>query len=126
MGIICALDSEMAAVEAMLDEEHDPVVTLDVQGSNAYSVGWIYSHNVVIACLPAGMNGLAAAATVASNMLRTFGQRRFGLPVGVGGGAPDLGRGIDVRLGDIVVSQPTGTSGGVVQYDKGKSKASGE
>lgn len=68
----------------------------DAQDSNAYSVGRIYSHNVVIACLPAGLDGLAAAALGASNMLRTFGQLRFGLLVGVGGGVPDLERGVDV------------------------------
>lgn len=125
VGIICALDSEMTAVEAMLDDEHDPVVMPDAQDSNAYSVGRIHSHNVVIACLPAGVDGLAAAATVASNMLRTFGQLRFGLLVGIGGGVPDLEHGIDIRLGDIVVSQPNGASGGVVQYDKGKNKSGG-
>ena len=126
MGIICALDSEMAAVEAMLDEEHNDMPLQDVQDHNAYSVGRMHGHNVVIACLPAGVDGLVAAATVASNMSRTFGQLRFGLLVGIGGGVPDLERGIDIRLGDIVVSQPTGTTGGVVQYDKGKNKAGGE
>lgn len=126
VGIICALYSEMAAVEAMLDEEHDSSALSDAQDSNAYSAGRIYRHNVVIACLPAGVDGLAAAATVASNMLRSFTQLRFGLLVGIGGGVPDLEHGLDIRLGDIVVSQPTGTSGGVVQYDKGKSKTDGE
>lgn len=29
IGIICALDSKMAAIEAMLDKEYDPVATLD-------------------------------------------------------------------------------------------------
>lgn len=104
IGIICALDSEMAAVEAMLDKEHDSLALSDAQDSNAYSAGRIYTYNVVIACLPAGVDGLAAAVTVASNMLRTFGQLRFGLLVGIGGGVPDLERGIDIRLGNIVVS----------------------
>ena len=30
--------------------------------------------------------------------------------------------GVDIRLGDVVVSEPHGTLGGVVQYDKGKAK----
>jgi nucleoside phosphorylase len=38
--------------------------------------------------------------------------------VGVGGGVPT--KDADIRLGDVVVSTPTGTSGGVVQYDFGK------
>jgi hypothetical protein len=33
-----------------------------------------------------------------------------------------LNQGIDIRLGDIAVSQPSGISGGVVQYDFGKAR----
>ncbi|KAF2137695.1 uncharacterized protein K452DRAFT_291301 [Aplosporella prunicola CBS 121167] len=44
----------------------------------------------------------------------------FGLLVGIGGGIPELGA--DIRLGDVAVSQPTGSSGGVVQYDLQKVK----
>lgn len=43
--------------------------------------------------------------------------------VGVGGGVP---RGTaDVRLGDVVVSKPTGSLGGVVHYDLGKTISGG-
>lgn len=35
---------------------------------------------------------------------------------------PRLADKIDIRLGDVVVSQPIGTSPGVVQYDLGKLK----
>jgi hypothetical protein len=59
-------------------------------------------------------------------MVRTFKGLRFGLMVGIGGGIPNLDRGNDIRLGDVVVSQPTGTIGGVIQYDKGKSLDGGE
>lgn len=38
--------------------------------------------------------------------------------VGVGGGIPSPKN--DIRLGDIVVSYPQGTFGGVIQYDLGK------
>jgi len=38
--------------------------------------------------------------------------------VDIGGGAPSSLK--DVRLGDVVVSQPERTFGGVVQYDLGK------
>ncbi|KAK6507656.1 hypothetical protein TWF481_006081 [Arthrobotrys musiformis] len=48
-------------------------------------------------------------------MLSSFPGVRFGLMVGIGAGIP--GRRADVRLGDIVVSRPEGTTGGVVQYD---------
>ena len=44
--------------------------------------------------------------------------------VGIGGGAPSSMK--DVRLGDVVVSQPEGTVGGVVQYDLGKAMKDGK
>lgn len=53
-------------------------------------------------------------------MVRIFTGLRFGLLVGIGGGTPNLKKGVDIRLGDVVVSQPTGTTGGIIQYDKGK------
>jgi hypothetical protein len=46
-------------------------------------LGRIHEHNVVIACLPAGMYGTNAAATVATNMLRTFPGIQFSLLVGI-------------------------------------------
>lgn len=51
-------------------------------------------------------------------LLSTFNSIRFGLLVGIGGGVPSSD--IDIRLGDIVVSQPRNTSRGVIQYDFGK------
>jgi nucleoside phosphorylase len=60
-------------------------------------------------------NGLAAI--VAKDIQRSF-PIKFGLMVGVGGGV--WSKTNDVRLGDVVVSQPTGTHGGVVQWDFGK------
>lgn len=43
--------------------------------------------------------------------------------VGIGGGISRPTEGRDIRLGDIVVSQPQGTTGGVVQYDLGKARS---
>lgn len=40
---------------------------------------------------------------------------KFGLMLGIGGGVPDANN--DIRLGDIVISKPNGTSRGVIQYD---------
>jgi hypothetical protein len=64
--------------------------------------------------------------TVASNMLRTFKELHFGLMVEIGGGIPNLKRGRDIRLGDIIVSQPDDTQGGVIQYDLCKSLDGGQ
>lgn len=121
VGIVCALPIERAAARAILDEEHGAFLDKDVQDHNTYLAGRIYNHNVVIASLPAGVDGTTAAASVATDMVRTFKGLRFGLMVGIGGGIPNLDKGNDIRLGDVVVSQPTDTTGGVVQYDKGKS-----
>jgi nucleoside phosphorylase len=117
VGVICALRHEMTAAIAMLDERHQPITGQDKLDPNNYVLGRVHKHNVVIACLPAGIYGTNAAARVANDMLRTFTGLRFGLMVGIGGGIPNLVKGLDIRLGDIVVSQPDKTFGGVVQYD---------
>ncbi|KPM35907.1 hypothetical protein AK830_g10681 [Neonectria ditissima] len=109
-GWICALPIEMAAASAMLDRVHKNLPT-NPTDINTYTLGNIGMHNVVIACLPSGGYGLNNAATVASNMRRSFPSMRFGLMVGVGGGVPSK---VDIRLGDVVVSKE------VVQYDMGK------
>ncbi|KAK2730815.1 g-protein beta wd-40 repeats containing [Colletotrichum kahawae] len=108
----------------MLDQIHPDLPEQDPADHNNYILGHIQGHNIVIACLPAGIHGTTTAATVAKDLLRTFKSIRFGLLVGIGGGAPS--RTNDIRLGDVVVSQPTGTSGGAIQYDRGKTVQDGE
>jgi nucleoside phosphorylase len=126
VGWVCALPKELTAARAMLDEEHEPFKSDSRQDNNNYVLGRVGEHNVVMACLPAGVYGTNAAATVAINMLRTFTKLRFGLMVGIGGGIPKLEKEIDIRLGDVVVSQPDKTHGGVIQYDLGKSLGEGK
>jgi nucleoside phosphorylase len=122
IGWICALPIELAAAQEMLDEEHDDLER-DENDENLYSLGSIGGHNVVIVCLPAGRIGNNPAAAVATQMRATFKGIRFGLMVGIGGGVPSADA--DIRLGDVVVSQPDRISGGVVQYDLGKATPSG-
>jgi nucleoside phosphorylase len=125
VGWVCALPKEMTAARAMLDEEYEPFESDNARDSNSYILGRIGKHNVVMACLPAGVYGTNAAATVANNMLRTFTGIRFGLMVGIGGAIPNLQKELDIRLGDVVVSQPDKIHGGVVQYDLGKNLGDG-
>ena len=122
VGWICALPLELGAATAMLDEKH---LALPVQPNdeNTYILGRVGAHNIVIACLPYGMTGNNSAATVANDMTRSFKSIKIRLMVGIGGGAP--GEETDIRLGDVVVSKPTGIHGGVVQYDFGKTKQEG-
>lgn len=124
VGWICALPVELAAAKAMLDENHDDA-SGDVSSNdeNIYCMGSVAGHNVVIVCLPAGHIGNNPAATVATQMRATFHGIRVGFMVGIGGGVPSSDA--DIRLGDVVVSQPHQRFGGVVQYDMGKSTPSG-
>ncbi|KAF7122251.1 hypothetical protein CNMCM5793_000208 [Aspergillus hiratsukae] len=122
IGWICALPLEMAAAKLVLDNIH-PTLSQPPQDHNTYVLGDINGHNVVVACLPSGVYGTTAAAVVGSQMLSTYHRVRFGLLVGIGGGVPSAS--VDIRLGDVVVSNPTGVLPGVVQYDFGKTMESG-
>ncbi|KAI1059135.1 hypothetical protein LB507_004119, partial [Fusarium sp. FIESC RH6] len=117
VGWVCALPLEMAAAKGMLDKVHPNPKEQDPSDHNTYLLGEVCGHNVVVACLPAGIYGITSAATVAKDMLRTFKSIRFGLMVGIGGGIPSKKH--DIRLGDIVVGQPSATNDGIVQYDRG-------
>lgn len=143
---ICALPkTELVVAGAMLDEEHPVLPAADPQDTNVYLLGRIGPHNVVIACLPAKETGKASAAVVAKDLLRSFKGVRFGLMVGIGGGAPyydadhsdsameidcedddfqddDSESTRDIRLGDVVISLHSKSSEAVVQYDFGKSE----
>jgi nucleoside phosphorylase len=118
---ICALPVEMAAAKAMLDEVYEdlPIPSHD---HNAYILGRVGKHNVVVAGLPNGKYGTTSAAVVATQLLATFNLIRFGLMVGIGGGVPNTD--VEIRLGDVVVSKPTERYRGVVQYDYGRALSS--
>ncbi|KAI8307547.1 hypothetical protein K4K59_010774 [Colletotrichum sp. SAR11_240] len=120
IGWICAIDTEYTAARAFLDEDHGSPDAIPVHDHNAYTLGRIGKHNVVIAVLPDGEYGLSTAGVVAQRMLGSFPNVRVGLMVGIGGGAPSQGTGYDIRLGDIVVSSPRDGHTGVLQYDFGK------
>jgi nucleoside phosphorylase len=122
VGWVCALHTELAAAQEMLEEEYENF-DYDANDTNIYTLGRVGEHNVVIACLPAGQTGTNSAAAVAVQMKSAFTSIRFGLMVGIGGGVPSVKA--DIRLGDVVVSTPHMAHGGVVQYDSGKATPSG-
>ncbi|KAF5672509.1 ankyrin repeat-containing protein [Fusarium heterosporum] len=123
IGWVCALPIELAAAQEMLDDEHMELPHDDIEDTNLYTLGRIGHHNVVVVCLPSGQIGNNCAAVIATQMKSRFTSIRFGLMVGIGGGVPSDKA--DIRLGDIVISQPDSQHGGVVQYDSGKSTPSG-
>lgn len=121
IGWITAITTEYVAAKAFLDKEHDRRLRygLFANDNNIYTLGEMGKHNVVIAQLPKGEYGIAAAAIVARDMARTFPNIRIGVMVGIAGGAPSNRH--DIRLGDVVVSAPhNGKGGGLFQYDFGK------
>ena len=118
IGWICAISTELVAAQVFLDEEHEGPEYVSANDDNDYTLGRIGKHNVVIAVLPNGEYGIASAASVARDMLHSFPNIRLGLMVGIGGGAPSQKH--DIRLGDVVVSNPHNGEGGVFQYDFGK------
>lgn len=120
---ICALPLEMTAATAILDRTH-PNLPQSQSDYNTYTLGQVYDHNVVICCLPYGVYGTNSATAVISHLQHTFPCIEFALMVGIGGGVPS--KTTDIRLGDVVVSKPTGTSGGVIQYDYGKTIQGGK
>ena len=103
----------------MFDKVHEDVF-LGAAGRHQYVYGSMIGHNVVMGCLPIEQLGESSAAAVASEMFSTFPSLRLALLVGVGGGVWSEDN--DVRLGDVVVSQPNRVKrhGGVIQYDYGK------
>jgi len=115
IGWISALAIKSTTAAIMLDIKHKalPIAPRD---TNTYVLGTIGEHNVVIACINEA--GGLPAYVVTRNFTESFQKVRYMLIVGIGGGIPSDD--YQIRLGDIVVSEPKGQSGGVVQSDFGK------
>jgi nucleoside phosphorylase len=119
VGWICPLEVEQIAAMEMLDEEHERLPQSPTD-HNVYNLGSIADHNVVIAGLHTPGNN--PAATVVTQMRMTFPNLRFGLLVGIGGGVPVKTDNGMIRLGDVVISKPSGEHSGAIQYDHGKAE----
>lgn len=115
---ISAIGPKYVTTQEFLDDKHGPPELLSSNDTNHYTLGHIKKHNVVITVLPDGKYRTSSVASVATNMLRNFPNIRIGVLVGIGGGAPTPKQ--DIRLGDIVVSTPRDSHGGVFQYDFSK------
>lgn len=122
IGWVSALPIELAAAQEMLDEKHE-IPIRNPSDTNIYTLGRIGVHNVVMACLPYRQMGTNAAAVVTTQMKSTFPTIQFILMVGIGGGVP--GADLNIRLGDVVVSQSNKSRAAVIQYDFGKATKDG-
>lgn len=114
IAIICVLQVESDAVEALFDEFWEDADYGKAPGdTNAYTLGRISRHNVVLVHMP-GM-GKARAAAVASSFRSSFPSIKLGLLVGICGGVPNgTDNEKEIVLGDIIIST------GLVQYDFGR------
>ncbi|KAJ9412526.1 hypothetical protein FOXG_14886 [Fusarium oxysporum f. sp. lycopersici 4287] len=117
VGWICAITTEYVAAQEFLDEEHEGPEFVSPHDNNHYTLGKVGKHNVVIAVLPDNEYGKSSAASVARDMMHSFPNIRFGLMVGIAGGAPGKH---GIRLGDNVIGCAGNGKGGVFGYDFGK------
>ena len=122
---ISALPIERASASEMLDEVHEEPEDFVRNGTdnNVYIWGRMHKHDIVVTSLPSHGYGKVNAAHTVVELLSSLPHIKFGLLVGIGAGLPSDKH--DIRLGDVVVSQPNGFNGGVVQYDLGKATADG-
>ncbi|KAN0085021.1 hypothetical protein V8E54_001488 [Elaphomyces granulatus] len=101
-----------------LDRTSDPSINKHDFTNNDYTVGRICALDIELAASQAMLDEL--------RLLRSFPKIRFGLMVGVGGGASGHPSDDPIRLGDVVVSNPKSGHGGVVHYDFGKAVGEGK
>ena len=115
IAIICALQLEADAVEALFDRfwgDHGEMYGKAPGDPNAYTTGVIGLHNVVLAHMP-GI-GKGSAAGVASSFRYSFRGIKLALVVGICGGVPYGTDGEEILLGDVIVSS------GLIEYDFGR------
>jgi nucleoside phosphorylase len=97
-----------------LDEEYAPPPR-QRRDETGYIVGRMGNHYVVIAFPLVPSTGSVAIAHTVVDLIRTFNNIRFGLMIGIGGGAPSATPSTnplnDIHLGDVVVSQPNQAHG---------------
>jgi nucleoside phosphorylase len=98
----------------MLDENHD-TYSYPSTGSNAYTLGSIHRHNVILLML--GKTGSVPATNAVARMRGAFPELEHSLLVGIGGGVPVKTDNGDIRLGDVVVGTPASVHPGTVRYD---------
>ncbi|KAI3579710.1 putative ankyrin repeat domain protein [Fusarium oxysporum f. sp. albedinis] len=136
VGWIAALPHEAVAAKAALDVFHGRrPSTKHKSDQNLYILSQIRDHNIVIASLPGRHIRPASTTTTAMHILASFPSIRISLIVGISAGIPKIKKDRktnknhnlrNIRLGNIIISQPGGTHGGIKQYDFGEAIASSD
>ena len=113
VAIFCALKLEADAVLVALDNIWDGPYGQAPGDDNAYTLGSVGEHNVVVVHM-AGM-GSVNAATTAASLRSSFPHVKLALIVGVCGAVPESSHHKQgIFLGDIVISTA------IIQYDFGR------
>ncbi|KAH8424174.1 5'-methylthioadenosine/S-adenosylhomocysteine nucleosidase family protein [Aspergillus melleus] len=114
IAVICALQAESDAVEAVFDTKWEYTFGKAPADPNTYSTGRIGGYNVVLVFLPS--MGKACAASATASFLSSFPAIKLVLVVGICGAVPtdptDATK--EILLGDAIIST------GIVQYDFGR------
>ncbi|KAK4082345.1 uncharacterized protein Triagg1_2157 [Trichoderma aggressivum f. europaeum] len=112
IAILCALPLEASVLQGLFDTHWDAEKYGKEQvDTNAYSLGVLGPHNVVLVHMP--NMGKVATAVAAAHLRASFRGIQLALVVGICGGAP-FGLSGELFLGDIVISE------GLIQYDLGR------
>ncbi|RYP14907.1 hypothetical protein DL765_006049 [Monosporascus sp. GIB2] len=116
VGWIAPMALELVPAIAILEKPTTKTVPGD---DTLYHVGRIGGHWVVMAVCP--RIGTHPANTVLANIRRSFPNIKHVLVVGIAGGLPCYGPNLQeqIVLGDVVVSWPQGSEGGVAHYEFG-------
>lgn len=120
LAVLCALSLEAGMVESVFDEFWDDSNAYGKApgDENAYTLGVVGNHNVVLAHMP-GM-GSNNAAIAAASLRSSFREIEVIFVVGICGVAPiNIQTKEEIVLGDCIIST------GVVQYDFGRQYPNG-
>lgn len=111
IALLCALHVEATPCGALFDRNW-PALGKAEGDSNAYSIGSIGQHHVVLVHM--ARTGKVSAAVAARDCRSSFPNVKLALVVGVCGVSPFTPEQGEVLLGDVVVGE------GVVQHDLGR------
>ncbi|OAG39813.1 hypothetical protein AYO21_05878 [Fonsecaea monophora] len=122
IGIICALTIEADCIISLFDQhwdDDDHRYGKALKDPNAYTIGRIGHHNVVVVHMPS--TGKVSAASVAWGLESSFCNIQLVLVVGICGGVPYYrhhGK-REIFLGDVIISRS------LIQYDFGRQYPTG-
>ncbi|KAK6500265.1 hypothetical protein TWF481_010610 [Arthrobotrys musiformis] len=111
IAIICERPLEARIVNELFDKRYDEEAYNKAQGDpNAYSLGVIGHHNVVLVYIPGW--GKVSTMAAATSLRASFEEIQLTLAVGICGGVPFEPQSKEaILLGDVIISE------GIVQYD---------